>query len=54
MRTVRGSVGWRGSGLPILANGGSYYVNGTACGCDRMALYCPTGIGAKYTVKWMD
>jgi hypothetical protein len=42
------------SGLPILQNGGNYYVNGTACGCDQMALYCPTGAGAKFTVKWMD
>jgi hypothetical protein len=43
-----------GSGLLLPANGGSYYVNGTACPTDQMALFCSTGAGAKFTCKWMD
>lgn len=43
-----------GSGLLLPAAGGSYVVNGTACTTDQMALFCSTGAGAKFTVKWMD
>lgn len=43
-----------GIGLPLLPNGGNYYVNGTTCPTDSMALFCPGGLGAAYSCKWMD
>lgn len=42
------------SGVPLAPNGGNYYVNGTSCSTDQMALYCPGGAAAKFTCKWMD
>jgi hypothetical protein len=35
------------------AGGGSYYVNGTACTTDSLAIACGTAAGA-FTVKWMQ
>jgi hypothetical protein len=43
-----------GSGILLAANGGTYDRNGTVCTTDAMALFCATGIGAKFTCKWAD
>lgn len=40
------------SGLLVLAGGGSYYVNGTACPTDSIAVYCSAS-GQPFTFKWM-
>jgi hypothetical protein len=42
-----------GSGFQIAA-GAFWEQNGTGCTTDQMALFCSTGAGAKFTVKWMD
>lgn len=42
-----------GSGVMLNPVGGSYYINGTSCPTDSMALFCAT-LGAPFTVKWMD
>jgi hypothetical protein len=42
-----------GVGILLGAAGGSYYLNGTACPTDALALFCAT-IGAAFTCKWMD
>jgi len=48
------SVG-AGSGILLPPNGASpYYANGTTCTTDQASLFCSTGIGAKFTCKWMD
>lgn len=39
-------------GFTLGANGGSYYVNGTACSCDAISVYGAT-TGQAYTCKWM-
>lgn len=41
------------SGILLGANGGSYYVNGTAQTTDSLALFCATTSSA-YTAIWMD
>lgn len=41
------------SGVLLGANGGSYYVNGTAQTTDSLALFCATTAKA-YTCHWMD
>jgi hypothetical protein len=43
-----------GSGIQLAAAGGSYYLNGTVCPTDQIALFCSTGVGAKFTCKWTD
>lgn len=40
------------SGILLSANGGSYYLNGTAQTTDALALYCAT-TGAAFVCKWM-
>lgn len=41
------------SGFLIGAQGGDFYVNGTACFNDPIAVYCAT-TGKAFTCKWMD
>lgn len=41
-----------GVGIPIFANGGSYYVNGTTCPTDSISLVCASP-SKKFTCKWM-
>ena len=41
------------SGILLGANGGSYYVNGTAQTTDPLAIFCAT-TGKAFTCKWMD
>jgi hypothetical protein len=38
--------------IPLAANGGAYYVNGTACPTTAISIYGAT-TGQAYTVKWM-
>jgi hypothetical protein len=42
-----------GSGIVLPTNGGEYFVNGTACTTDALAIFCAT-VGQKFTCKWMD
>ena len=39
-------------GIPLFAGGGSYYVNGTVCTTDALAIYCSASSKA-FTLKWM-
>ena len=39
-------------GVPLLPNGGSYYINGTACPTDAIAIFGGT-TGQAFTCKWM-
>lgn len=41
------------AGLLLAANGGSYYVNGTACTTDPIAIY-GANTGQAFTCKWMS
>jgi hypothetical protein len=41
-----------GSGVQVIANGGSYYVNGTACPTDAIAVY-GANTSQKFTCMWM-
>ena len=41
------------SGIYLGPGGGSYYVNGTTCPTDPLALYCATTSSA-FVLKWMD
>lgn len=43
-----------GCGIQLAAAGGSYFLNGTVCPIDQIALFCSTGSGAKFTCKWTD
>jgi hypothetical protein len=43
-----------GNGMLLGANGGSYYINGTCCPTEQMAIFCSTGLNARYLCKWMD
>jgi hypothetical protein len=40
------------AGVPLLANGGNYYVNGTTCPSTAIAIYGSV-TALPYTVKWM-
>lgn len=40
------------SGVYLAAGGGSYYINGTVCPTDSLALYCSVE-AKRFTVKWM-
>jgi hypothetical protein len=42
-----------GVGVLLGSAGGSYYLNGTVCPTDALALFCATA-GAAFTCKWMD
>lgn len=39
-------------GIPLGANGGSYYINGTACPTTSLSIWCST-TGAPYVCKFM-
>ena len=39
-------------GLPVLGNGGSYYINGTACPTSAISVWGAT-TGQAYVAKWM-
>lgn len=41
------------SGIALQANGGSYYVNGTATTTDSLAIFCAT-TAKRFTCKWHD
>jgi hypothetical protein len=40
------------AGIPLAANGGNYYVNGTTCPTSAIAIFGSV-TGLTYTVKWM-
>ncbi len=39
-------------GIPLQANGGSYYINGTSCPTEAISIWCGT-TGAAFTCKWL-
>ena len=41
-----------GSGILLPANGGSYYVNGTVCTTDAIAIYCAS-TSKRFTAMWL-
>ena len=41
-----------GGGVYLAANGGSFYMNGTVCPTDQVAIYC-SAASQPYTFKWM-